>query len=106
MRTEVITAHPAETLRMIADRMLSTNVEAMPVVDPADPRLLRGLVTEFNLFRARGRMLEEERHREQVLRLRPIRARRDPPSPPAGRLDMSGDGEDPAVDGERTARRP
>jgi len=106
MRTEVVTAHPAETLRMIADRMVSMKVGAMPVVDPADPRLLRGLVTQFNLFRARVRMLEEERHREQVLRLRPIRARRSPPSPPEGRRDLSGDGEDPAVDGERTARRP
>ena len=84
MRTEVVTASPAESLRVVADRMVAARVGAMPVVDPAEPGRLRGLVTQFNLFQARVRMLEEERHRERMLRLRPIRPRREAGAPPLG----------------------
>jgi H+/Cl- antiporter ClcA len=59
-----------ETLRTAADRMAAGRVRTMPVVDRDDPARLVGLVTQFDLFRARDRLLTEERHRERVLKVR------------------------------------
>ncbi|HET8762339.1 MAG TPA: chloride channel protein [Gemmatimonadales bacterium] len=70
MHQRLVVAYPDETLRVVADRMAAGKLGVLPVVDRADPAQLRGLITQFDLLRARGRMLEEERHREQVLDLR------------------------------------
>ncbi|MFN8518644.1 MAG: chloride channel protein [Chloroflexota bacterium] len=61
-----------ETLRTAADRMTSTGLWVMPVVDRDDGDRLLGLVAQRDLARARERLLVEERHRERVLRLRRV----------------------------------
>jgi len=42
----------------------------LPVIDPADPRRLVGLVDQFDLLRAHETALVEERHRERPLATR------------------------------------
>jgi chloride channel protein, CIC family len=69
-------AYPDEILRSVAERMATLGVGALPVVDRADPGRLDGLITQFDLMRARQKLLEEERRAEKVLRLRPVTARR------------------------------
>jgi hypothetical protein len=62
-------AYPDESLREVAERMALSRIGAMPVVERGHPDVLRGLITQFHLLRARDRSLQEERQREQVLRL-------------------------------------
>ncbi|MGH7573082.1 MAG: chloride channel protein, partial [Gemmatimonadota bacterium] len=69
MRKDIIMAFPAESLREVAERMALNKVGVMPVVDRQQPDRLRGLITQYNLLEARDRNLQEERQREQVLRL-------------------------------------
>ncbi|MGH2873195.1 MAG: chloride channel protein, partial [Solirubrobacteraceae bacterium] len=66
-------AHSDEILRVIADRMVAAGVGVLPVVSRTDARRLEGLVSQFALFTARGKLLEEERKAERVLRLRRVR---------------------------------
>lgn len=61
-----------ETLRSAADRMTETRLWVLPVVDRQEPGRLLGLVGQQDLTRARDRLLIEERHRERILRLRPV----------------------------------
>jgi CBS domain-containing protein len=70
-----------ETLRTAADRMVSTRLWVLPVVERTVPGRLLGLVTQRDLSRARDRLLIEERHRERVLRLRPVPTVRIPRRP-------------------------
>ena len=70
-------AYPDEILRNVADRMVALGVGAMPVVDRTEPARLEGLVTQFDLFEARQKLLEEERDAERVLTLRRVRADSD-----------------------------
>jgi H+/Cl- antiporter ClcA/CBS domain-containing protein len=72
MQRQPVVAYADETLRMAADRMAARRVGVMPVVDRADPGKLLGLVAQIDLLRARERILAEERHRERVLRMRPV----------------------------------
>jgi CIC family chloride channel protein len=67
-------AYPDEILRSVADRMASIGLGVLPVVDRADSGHLEGLLTEFDLLRARQKLLEEERHAERVLTLRRVKA--------------------------------
>jgi H+/Cl- antiporter ClcA/CBS domain-containing protein len=69
MRRDVVMAYPDESLREVAERMALSRIGAMPVVERGHPDVLRGLITQFHLLRARDRSLQEERQREQVLRL-------------------------------------
>lgn len=69
LRKDVVMAFPDESLREVAERMATHKVGVMPVVERGHPDALRGLVTQFNLLMARDRNLQEERKREQVLRL-------------------------------------
>jgi H+/Cl- antiporter ClcA len=80
MRPEVVVAYPDETLRSAAARMITLNVWRMPVVARANPREVVGVISQRDLLRARGRLLEEERHRERIFRLRIVapRAARPP----------------------------
>ncbi|MHB1432037.1 MAG: chloride channel protein [Streptosporangiaceae bacterium] len=64
-----LVAHPDEILRAAADRMADNWVGALPVVTRDQGRLL-GILTEFDLLKARQRQLEEERHRERLLTFR------------------------------------
>ena len=67
-RTSVVVARPDETLRAVADRMAEHAVGALPVVGNGSTDRLVGIITEFDLLKARQRQLVEERHRERVLR--------------------------------------
>jgi CBS domain-containing protein len=62
-----VVAHPDEPLRVVVYRMAETGFTRFPVVG-TDGRLA-GMVALFDLLRARTRTLDEERHRERVLRL-------------------------------------
>jgi H+/Cl- antiporter ClcA/CBS domain-containing protein len=73
MRKAVV-AYPDETLRHAAERMATRRLGILPVVDRDDQARLVGLVSQFDLLRARDLLLTEERHRERVLRLRPLPA--------------------------------
>jgi CIC family chloride channel protein len=70
MRRDVVVAYPDESLRDVADRMAERGLGVLPVVDRANPDRLEGIITQFELLRARERILQEERHRERVLRVR------------------------------------
>jgi H+/Cl- antiporter ClcA len=56
-----------ETLRDVADRMVSSGHGVLPVTDRADPQRLVGMVSQFDLLKAHERVLIEERHRERPL---------------------------------------
>ncbi|PZS15576.1 MAG: chloride channel protein [Acidimicrobiales bacterium] len=75
MHTDIVSAFPDETLRSAADRMAMHKVGVLPVVERQDSGHLRGILTQYDLLQARERQLEEERHRERILRVRAIRAR-------------------------------
>lgn len=75
---EFTVAFPGEPLRYIMERMASTGLTRMPVVDPANRNRLVGLITLTDLLRARQRSLDEERVRERVITLRSPRARSNP----------------------------
>jgi H+/Cl- antiporter ClcA/predicted transcriptional regulator len=74
MTPATVTAYPDETLRTVADRMATRRVDVVPVVERERPDHLVGLLTEAQVLRGRERQLHEERHRERVLRLRPLPA--------------------------------
>jgi len=67
-----IVARADETLREVADRMVSSGHGVLPVIDRRHPPRLGGLVSQFDLLRAHERVLIEERHRERPLRPRPL----------------------------------
>src|SRR5262249_60729607 len=62
-------ACPGEPLRVVVYRMAEAGVTRLPVVDRVDPRCLVGLISLADLLKARVRVLDEERHRERVLRI-------------------------------------
>jgi H+/Cl- antiporter ClcA/CBS domain-containing protein len=66
---EPIVAHPDEPLRVVVLRMAETGFTRLPVVD-SDTGQLSGMISVHDLLMARVRNLNEERHRERVLRLR------------------------------------
>jgi len=66
---EPIVAHPDEPLRVVVLRMAETGFTRFPVVD-SDTGQLSGMISVHDLLMARVRNLNEERHRERVLRLR------------------------------------
>ncbi len=61
-------AYPDEILRPVADRMAELEISVLPVVSRGDWTRLEGLVTQFDLLRARQKLLVEERHAERLLR--------------------------------------
>ena len=62
-------AYADEPLRVVVYRMAETGLTRLPVVERADSRTLVGMVSLYDLLRARTRSLEEERQRERVLRI-------------------------------------
>src|SRR6185437_2317026 len=62
-------AYPDEYLEGLIDRMMQANVAHLPVIDPANGRLV-GYVSWKDLMRARGRMREEETQRVVFYRVR------------------------------------
>jgi CBS domain-containing protein len=65
---DAVAAHPDEPLRAVVMRMAETGFTRLPVI--AAGGKLAGMVSLRDLLRARVRNLNEERHRERVLRLR------------------------------------
>ncbi|HEX6479805.1 MAG TPA: chloride channel protein [Ktedonobacteraceae bacterium] len=70
LHTQPVVAHPDESLRTVVYRMAETGFTRLPVVERDDPGRLVGMISLNDLLKARVRNLEEERHRERVLRLR------------------------------------
>jgi len=62
-------AYADEPLRAVVYRMAETGLTRFPVVENAESGKLAGMVSLHDLLRARERALQEERHRERVLRL-------------------------------------
>lgn len=62
-------AYPDEPLSVVMDRMATTGLTALPVVDRNDPGRLLGTITLRDMLKAHARHLEEERRRERVLPL-------------------------------------
>jgi chloride channel protein, CIC family len=75
MIAPVAVAHSGEILRPVAERMAALGLGALPVVSASDHHQLEGLITLFDLMRAREKLLTEERHAEQVLTLRRVASR-------------------------------
>lgn len=69
MSAPVALAYPDEILRAVADRMAAQGIGVIPVIDRTDSRQLVGIITQFDVLRARQKLLEEERHAERVLSL-------------------------------------
>lgn len=72
MQHHVDVTHPDETLREASDRMAQHRVGVLPVVQRDRAGEMVGLLTQFNLLGAREQRIAEERHRERVLRMRPL----------------------------------
>jgi H+/Cl- antiporter ClcA/CBS domain-containing protein len=71
-----LVAYPDEPLRAVVYRMAEASLTRFPVVERAQPQTLIGMISLSDLLAARARNLEEERHRERVLRLHlPFRRR-------------------------------
>lgn len=70
LHTRPVVAYPDEPLRAVVYRMAETGYTRLPVVERDDPGKLVGMISLNDLLKARVRTLEEERHRERVLRLR------------------------------------
>ena len=68
-KRDPVVAYPDEPLRVVVYRMAETGRTRLPVVERGPERKLAGMVALDDL-RARTRDLEEDRHRERVLRLR------------------------------------
>jgi chloride channel protein, CIC family len=64
-----VVAYPDEPLRVVIYRMAETGLTRFPVVSPKDPAELLGIVSLYDLLRARVRALEEERRRERILKI-------------------------------------
>jgi chloride channel protein, CIC family len=63
-------AYADEPLRVVVHRMADCGLTRFPVVEREDTRRLVGMISLNDLLHARTRMLEEERRRERVLRIR------------------------------------
>jgi predicted transcriptional regulator len=74
MVTQMAVAYPDEILRPVAERMAGDSISVLPVVDRRDPTRLDGLITQFDLLRARQKLLVEERHAERLLTPRRVGA--------------------------------
>jgi chloride channel protein, CIC family len=77
-----VVAYADEPLRLVVHRMAETGLTRMPVLEREGSRKLAGMVSLNDLLRARTRLLEEERRRERVLRIRYRRAAASAPAPP------------------------
>ncbi|HUI81448.1 MAG TPA: chloride channel protein [Bryobacteraceae bacterium] len=71
-----VVAYADEPLRVVVYRMADTGFTRLPVLESFETRKLVGMISLPDLLRARTRSLEEERHRERVLRIHlPFRSR-------------------------------
>jgi CBS domain-containing protein len=64
---EPITIFPWESCRVAAERMAQWRVGRLPVVDPADPTKVIGIITRSDLLKPREIHAEEEGKRERFI---------------------------------------
>jgi chloride channel protein, CIC family len=69
-RRDPVVAFQDEPLRAVVHRMADSGLTRFPVLNNDTERKLAGMVSLSDLLQARTRSLEEERHRERVLRIR------------------------------------
>jgi CBS domain-containing protein len=69
VKHETVTAYPDEPLRHIVNRMAATGLTRLPVVKRGPEQELLGVIGLQDLLKARELTLQEEHHRERVLRL-------------------------------------
>jgi len=67
-RRNIVSASPDEPLRAAVHRMAENGITRLPVLETGTQKFL-GILSLDDLLKARSRHLEEERRREQVLRL-------------------------------------
>jgi chloride channel protein, CIC family len=77
VRKTTVQTYPDEILRVVVYQMAETSVTRMPVIDPSTQKFL-GLISLDDLLKARARHLEEEKRREQTLKLRLFFPRKHP----------------------------
>ena len=70
MSKEPMIAHPDEPLRIIVNRMAATGRTRFPVIQRGPEQRLVGVISLEDLLKARELALNEEHHRERVIRLR------------------------------------
>jgi CBS domain containing-hemolysin-like protein len=63
-------AYPDEPLRIVVNRMAATGLTRFPVVQRGEGCELTGIIGLQDLLKAREMSLDDEHHRERVLRLR------------------------------------
>jgi CBS domain-containing protein len=63
----IIAAHPDDSLRDTAERMLQAGVGRLPVVLPESPERIVGILSRSDVLRALARRAEEEHRRERLL---------------------------------------
>ncbi len=63
---------PDDPLKVAADRMIETDLDSLPVVDPKDPQKVLGIISQEDFFRARILWAKEEKNRERELTLSTI----------------------------------
>ncbi|HEX5501634.1 MAG TPA: chloride channel protein [Thermomicrobiales bacterium] len=73
IKPEAVVAYTDEPLRKVVYRMAETGLTRFPVLDRKDGDRLSGMVALNDLLRAREHNLQEERRREQVLKVRLLR---------------------------------
>lgn len=69
VKRDPVVAYLDDTMRVAVNRMTETGYTRLPVVDRHHPDKLMGMVSLHDLLKARQRNLDEERHRERVLRI-------------------------------------
>jgi CBS domain-containing protein len=69
VKHETVTAYPDEPLRHVVNRMAATGLTRLPVVQRGPEQELLGVIGLPDLLKARELTLQEEHHRERVLRL-------------------------------------
>ncbi|MGB2670558.1 MAG: CBS domain-containing protein, partial [Candidatus Acidiferrum sp.] len=69
VRSSTLETNPDDPLRLVVYRMAETGLTRLPVVERTTGKFL-GLISLDDLLKARTRHLEEERRREQTLKLR------------------------------------
>jgi CBS domain-containing protein len=67
---KAVVAFADEPLRMVVNRMADSGFTRLPVLDPAGDGKIVGMVSLKDLLHARTRILEDERARERVIRIR------------------------------------
>jgi CIC family chloride channel protein len=78
VKTDPVVAYPDEPMRVTVSRMAESGLTRMPVVERDDTHKLVGMVSLNDLLKARSRVLDEERKRERILRIRFFRPNGEP----------------------------